>query len=165
VAKTDFSGAVIVAHDILDDDPSIHEAWEERFLGILNTKIEHLYDASELSLKKIGELSPDLYLIDYELLSDNINGLDIIESLKLETQSFLVTSCFEDVSVRNRCENLMVKIIPKLYVPYIKINLPPQFPPGAKFVFIDNDEMMRTTWAFAASEAEKQYSGSRNSDH
>jgi FixJ family two-component response regulator len=141
---------------VLDDDPSIHEAWNEKFIGVSDIKIEHFYNASDLSLKKIEELNPDLYLIDYELLADNINGLDVIANLELKTKAILVTSCFEDLAVRSRCKKLAIQIIPKPYVPYIKINLRPQILSNAPFVFIDDDEMMRTTWAFAASDAGAQ---------
>lgn len=138
---------------VLDDDPSIHEAWNEKFIGFSDFRIVHFYNASDLTLKKLEELKPDIYLIDYELLADNKNGLDLIAELELKTKAFLVTSCFEDLTVRNRCKKLDVRIIPKPYVPFIKINLCHQILSNAPFVFIDDDEMMRTTWAFAASDA------------
>lgn len=86
--------------------------------------------------------------MDYELLADIKNGLDVIEELNLNGKAILVTSCFEDIAIRNRCENIGVKIIPKSYVPYIKIIETPEKELINTVVFIDDDEMMRMTWIF-----------------
>jgi len=138
---------------VLDDDPSIHDAWNEKLGHLSEVTIIHFSKALDLTPNKICELDATLYLVDYELLADNKNGLDVIENLKLNNKAILVTSCFEDVMVRNRCEKANVKIIPKSYVPYIPITIGENTPLTRKLVFIDNDEMMRTAWAFAAEEA------------
>ena len=93
-----------------------------------------------------------------QLLADVKNGLDVIEELKLNKKAILVTSCFEDITIRTRCENLGVKIIPKSYVPYIKIIQSANSEDKCSLVFIDDDEMMRTTWIFAAEEAGERIS-------
>ena len=144
------SPAVIV---VLDDDPSIHDAWNERLNHITDAKIAHFSKASDLTPHKINELNADLYLVDYELLADNKNGIDVIEALNLSKKAVLVTSCFEDITVRNRCKKLGIKIIPKSYVPYIPVVIIPNQLVNNKLVFIDDDEMMRVTWTFAAEEA------------
>jgi signal transduction histidine kinase len=106
---------------VLDDDRSIHDAWDVRLATIPHIKLVHAYNVYQLLKLKINPQQPILYLIDYELLSDIKNGLDVIEELKLNENSILVTSCFEDHAIRNRCETLSVTMIPKPYVPYIKI--------------------------------------------
>ena len=138
---------------ILDDDPSIHDAWNEKLKGILGVEIVHFSVASDLTAETIITLNPDIYLIDYELLSDHKNGLDLIDELGLSQKSFLVTSCFEDSVVRSRCEMLGLKIIPKSYVPYIPIVTFNKRSDNTKLVFIDDDENMRMAWIFAAEEA------------
>lgn len=138
---------------VLDDDPSIHDAWNERFSKTPRIEIAHFYNTSELSQHQIDSTKTTLYLIDYELLGDKKNGLDIIEELKLSIKAILVTSCFEDLALRTRCENMGVKIIPKSNVPYIQIVQPSNKNVNTKFVFIDDDEAMQTTWSFAAEEA------------
>jgi FixJ family two-component response regulator len=143
---------------VLDDDRSIHNAWDERFLNALDVKIMHFYSIQELSMCKVDPRIPVLYLIDYELLPDSKNGLDVIEELKLNNEAILVTSCFEDITIRNRCKNIGVKIIPKPYVPYIKIIKKPNAEVADSIVFIDDDEMMRKTWIFAADDAGKKIS-------
>ncbi len=138
---------------VIDDDTSIHDVWDERLAHVLSVNIIHFFKASDLTQDKIDNLKADLYLVDYELLADNVNGLDVIENLKLNKQSILVTSCFEDLTVRNRCEKLNIKIIPKSYVPYIPVLTFSSKQKNNSVIFIDNDELMRTIWAFAAEEA------------
>ena len=138
---------------VLDDDPSIHAAWNERFSKTPCFEIAHFYNTLELSQHQIDSTQNTLYLIDYELLGDKKNGLDIIEELKLSNKAILVTSCFEDLALRTRCENIGVKIIPKSNVPYIQIIQLSNKNTNNKFVFIDDDEAMQTTWSFAAEEA------------
>ena len=141
---------------VLDDDPSIHDAWNERFATISNVTLIHFYNASELIQYKVDQLIPILYLVDYELLADIKNGLDVIEELKLSDRAILVTSCFEELAIRARCQSIGVKIIPKPYVPYIKIIQIPKTEHISNLVFIDDDEVMRMTWAFAAENAGKK---------
>lgn len=144
------SGSSII---ILDDDPTIHDAWNERFAEISNIELKHLYNVAELQYSNVDPIKPILYLIDYEFLGESQNGLDLIEHLKLQDRSILVTSSFENHSIRLRCKNIGIKIIPKPYVPFIEIVLIPKDTKRNLIVLIDNDEMMRTTWAFAASDA------------
>lgn len=132
---------------ILDDDPTIHDAWKIRFLPFSNITLLHFFTASDLITTVDSGIC--LYLIDYELLADHQNGLDLIDSLKLHRISILVTSCFEDSRVRERCEKLGVKIIPKPFVPYIPIVNSIESR-NSDLVFIDNDDLMRTAWVFAA---------------
>ena len=157
-----FCDSMNIKHDsvivVLDDDPSIHDAWDERFATISHVKLIHFYNVSELLQHNIDPWVPMLYLVDYELLADVKNGLDVIEELKLNDKAILVTSCFEDIAIRARCENIGVKIIPKSYVPYIQIIQIPETEHPSSLVFIDDDEMMRTTWIFAADEAGKSIS-------
>jgi hypothetical protein len=54
-----------------------------------------------------------IYLIDYELLGQSTNGLDLIESLNIASDAMLVTGRFEEASVLSRCETLGVKMIPE----------------------------------------------------
>lgn len=134
---------------ILDDDMSIHDAWKERLRHIPNIHLSHFYKASDLIDAYITQPIKHFYLIDYELLNDNITGLDLIEKLNLCEHAVLVTSCFEDKELRARCEKIGLKIIPKSYVPYIPI-LNPINLQSSNLVFIDNDDLIRKAWLFAA---------------
>lgn len=62
----------------------------------------------------------------------------------------MVTSAFEDYDIREKCSLLGVQIIPKNYVQYIPVEKNNFIP--AHIILIDNDEMIRTMWTFAAEE-------------
>lgn len=136
---------------VLDDDSSIHDMWNLKLHCIEDSKILHFSKISDLAQQQITQKRPILYLIDYELLTDNKNGLDIIEEFNLSRQAILVTSAFEDVAIRSRCEKLGIKIIPKSYVPYVPINFL-----SDTVVFIDDDEVMRMAWTLSAEMAGKK---------
>ena len=137
---------------VLDDDPSIHDAWEERLSSIPDITILHFSKAFELKASRPDHLTPALYLVDYELLGDTQNGLEIIEELQLSQKSILVTSAFEDDLIRAKCEKMVVPIIPKSYVPYIPIHF--NIENKSEIVLIDDDALIRTLWAVTAREAE-----------
>lgn len=152
--KLDFHNNDVIV--ILDDDPSIHDAWNVRLSFIPDVRVYHFTKASDLINSKINFTDVDYYLFDYELLIENKSGLDVIEEFNFNSKAILVTSCFEDSIVRNRCKKMGVKIIPKSYVPYIPIQLYNNR--SNEFVFIDDDESMRMVWSFAAEEAGKHMS-------
>ncbi len=143
-----FSETLNINHDsnivVLDDDPTIHDSWTEKFSQFSNIEVQHFSTAADLIAE--SNIKANLYLIDYELLAEQENGLDVIEHLNLNHCALLVTSCFEDPVVRSRCEALGVKIIPKPYVPFVPITV------TDTIVFIDDDELMRMTWLFAAEQ-------------
>lgn len=143
---------------VLDDDPSIHETWNEKFLQFTNINLIHFSNVSELTNKKLDAIKPTIYLVDFELIGNNLTGLDIIEEFNIAKNSILVTSCFEDIEIRNRCEKLGVKIIPKPYVPYIPINLFSIDQYNNDIILIDDDESMRIAWLFAAETKGKNIS-------
>jgi signal transduction histidine kinase len=112
---------------ILDDDISIHNIWNNRLEKIKNSgyplDIVHLASADELEywFETYPERRFDaIYLIDYELLGNLKTGLDVIEKLKIESLSTLVTSRFES-TIRLRCERLGVKLLPKSMAGFIPV--------------------------------------------
>ena len=122
-----------------------------KFSPFSNVNIRHFSTASDLMMA--SNIKANLYLIDYELLAEHDNGLDVIENLKLNHSSFLVTSCFEDPVVRTRCNKLGIKIIPKPYVPFIPIIASNDVTNKNAIVFIDDDELIRMAWLFSAEQA------------
>ena len=142
---------------ILDDDSSIHEAWRERLSHLSTVNILDFSDVSSFIQQSIHKTNSSLYLIDYELLGNEKNGLDIIAALGLEKRAILVTSNFENHEIRERCIKLGIKIIPKPFVPFIPISLKDVTSQDHATIFIDDDEMMRMTWLFAAENAGKPF--------
>jgi hypothetical protein len=114
---------------ILDDDSTIHKIWDARFAksSTVNhgVKIFHFSTAEQVREWSLGKKNGGevIYLFDYELLGQKMNGLDIIESLNLSSNANLVTSRFEEKAVFKRCEKLGVKLIPKNMAEYVPIIL------------------------------------------
>jgi hypothetical protein len=106
----------------LDDDTSIHQIWKER-LHEQNISIPFFSFASiqEFTKWTIKRKDNCLFLIDYEFLNQNKNGLDVIEELNLQDQAILVTSRYDEKKIRERCASLGVKLIPKSMAGFVPI--------------------------------------------
>ena len=115
---------------VCDDDSSVAEVWNDRFAKI---DIGFQYVNSTSALRKLYQelLFSDvqaecLYLVDYELSDERKSGLDLIEELGLnqpdqQSRAILVTSHFEDIAIRDRCERIGVRILPKSLAAHILI--------------------------------------------
>ena len=105
---------------ILDDDPSIHGAWRTRFDPILqknpSLQLKHFqvaHEAIEFINQFDSSQKENIFLLtDYELLKQNINGLDVIAATKL-TRSVLVTSHYADLSIHAQAATTATPILPK----------------------------------------------------
>ena len=113
---------------VLDDDASIHGAWNALFLDILKANLgitlTHFTDSKECMEYIHGHANPEkiTFLADYELINQPVDGLDVIEQVK-HHQSLLVTSHYEDNDIIKRAILLNTKILPKLLAPNVKITL------------------------------------------
>ncbi|KTD33571.1 sensor kinase HydH [Legionella nautarum] len=108
---------------VVDDDGSIHEVWKARFshLKISLIKFQNLNDF--ITWQQNNDNSRVIYLIDYEFLQTQENGLSVIKNLKIGHRSYLVTSHYENHFIQEQCLNLRTSIIPKPFASYIPIEL------------------------------------------
>lgn len=108
---------------VIDDDISIHNIWTEHFKNFAATiNLTHFYTPDEILKYNSSDTNTNkLFLIDYEFIDSDTTGINIIKQLNIFSQSILVTSRYEDEIVRNFCIETNIKIIPKNFVPYIKI--------------------------------------------
>ena len=112
---------------VLDDDPSIHQIWADRFesLGIKQKGIKLLHFSLAKDLLNWSSQNPNaaktIYLCDQELLGQNHNGLQVIEELGIEKQSVLVTSRYDDKEIRLSCAGINVPLIPKAFAGFVPI--------------------------------------------
>jgi len=101
----------------IDDDDSIHLVWKERLKDVASSRDPIAISSPDHFLSWYREKQPlahkTLFLVDYEFLNHSIKGLDLIEQLDIAASSILVTSQFEEPSVRARAEKLGVRILPK----------------------------------------------------
>jgi hypothetical protein len=66
---------------------------------------------------------PIFYLIDYHLPGSSQNGIEFIESIHAKKTSILVTNNFDDPNVRDKCEAMGIKILPKMLASTIPVFL------------------------------------------
>ncbi|MFZ4402869.1 MAG: sensor histidine kinase [Pseudobdellovibrionaceae bacterium] len=156
------SGSYLVVS--VDDDLSIHGIWQGRLTSKSNPtkQIQHLTftSGSEFkswveSEKPKADFNPILFLVDYEFLNQTQNGLNLIEDLGIASQAILVTSRFEEPSVRRRCEKLGVKLIPKNMASFVPI----QIMTAQLFfdaVLVDDDPLVEMIWQMAAEQQNKK---------
>jgi len=107
---------------VLDDDSSIHHAWDVRFEALrfedsqAALEVKH-FNRGEDVLGYVEALSPAdkqrvFLLSDFELLNQEEDGLDIIKQADVNS-AVLVTSYYANEAVRNRAKQLNTKILPK----------------------------------------------------
>lgn len=128
---------------ILDDDHSIHGAWDSRLapslVKIPDLKVIHFSEGVEtinfINALSAKEKSKICLLTDYELLNQNINGLEVIEQTKIK-RSTLVTSHYANPQIQKKATNLRVKVLPKELAFVIPIKLDKKVKPGSKMVDI-----------------------------
>lgn len=115
---------------ILDDDQSIHQIWKGRFdsanFGSHLLVLEHMSSTKQFRKfygERFVELDQAVFLIDYEIIGQHENGIDLIEQLGIQRQSILVTSRYEEPLVRQRCERIGVRLIPKPMSGFVPIEI------------------------------------------
>lgn len=105
---------------ILDDDTSIHGAWDAHFENVLKDtsgiEIKHFKQGKE-ALDYINGLSDTdkrrvFLLTDFELLKQELNGLQIVEKSRIE-RSILVTSHYANKDVQTQAIKTGTKILSK----------------------------------------------------
>ncbi|MCC2625251.1 MAG: hypothetical protein K0R14_1124 [Burkholderiales bacterium] len=126
---------------VLDDDPSIHGAWDSKLRPVVTQtpeiRVMHFSDGQEavnfINLLTEYEKEHICLLADYELLHQDINGLQVIEQTKVK-RSTLVTSHYTNAEIREHAANLHVRILPKMLAFAVTINLIKDVKPGSKNV-------------------------------
>jgi len=143
---------------ILDDDDSIHKVWQKRLetlqIELAGTNVFHFSEVNEIESwleKNAASADKATFLIDYELLGTRRNGLDIIERAAIQRTSIVVTSRFEESEIRERCERIGTRLLPKNSVGFVPIEV---VAPLARLdaILIDDDSLVRMVWENAAKE-------------
>ncbi|MDQ5920714.1 MAG: two-component system, OmpR family, aerobic respiration control sensor histidine kinase ArcB [Pseudomonadota bacterium] len=137
---------------IVDDDVSIHGAWDSRINYILEKfptlQVKHFMEGND-ALEFIHNLPAEkvknnVYLLnDYELINEELNGLDIISKSGVK-RAILVTSHYADTKVRKAASKMGTKILPKELAYCIPLKVQrPKYKPGelanVHMVFVDDD--------------------------
>ncbi|MCD6026056.1 MAG: putative Histidine kinase [Solimicrobium sp.] len=115
---------------ILDDEESIHGAWDTRFAPYLQScsklTVHHFKQGQAVLdfLCKLTSLEKNrvIFLSDYELLGQNKNGLQIIEESGIK-DTIMVTSYYANFSIKEKAIRLGIKILPKQMASIIDISI------------------------------------------
>jgi len=126
---------------ILDDDESIHGAWDNKFENLITVNpkldIRHFRLGVEVIdyMQKLSSAQKHrtLLLADYELLGQNINGLQVIEQ-SLTTRAILVTSYATQATIQQQIIQLGIKMLPKELVSQIEIEVEKEILQHSKIV-------------------------------
>lgn len=115
---------------VLDDDDSIHGAWDARFEPIVSKyqdiEVKHFTQGQE-AIDYINGLSPQdkkrvFLLSDYELIDQGVNGLDVMARTTV-LRSVLVTSHYSNPKITSRVEHIGSKLLPKTIASQITIEI------------------------------------------
>lgn len=132
---------------ILDDDQCILKFWRERLSHISKNPV-YTFNNSASFLSFFKEINPNsyeqfLFIMDYHLTGDSINGLDLIESCQIAKSSILVTSLHDDIDLLDRCSKLGCGFIAKSIVSYVQLKT--DFS-SFDAVLLDDDPYLQKAW-------------------
>ncbi|MBI2343684.1 MAG: hybrid sensor histidine kinase/response regulator [Deltaproteobacteria bacterium] len=144
---------------IVDDDPSIHQVWDNRFAayaedGTIMT-VHFSCGTDVVAWYAATPRAQILFLCDYEFCGEPNNGLDLVAQLQIADRTILVTSYYEDGEVRTRCANLGVRLIPKGLAGIVPIRMPDigvranrssPVTPQPHILVIDDDPAIHLSW-------------------
>lgn len=138
---------------ILDDDQSVHDAWDQRLLAVANNlNIYHFKTPQSFSEWYETKPGPIQVFSDYELLGEAETGLDVLEKLEIGSNGILVTSHYEDATIIQRCQSSHIRLLPKNLLAHIKIELSKELMPAHHdLVFIDDDATLCKCWQISAN--------------
>ena len=122
VSEIKLSKSVVIG--ILDDDLSVHDAWDQRLSEVSkNLEIHHFRHSKDFIDWYSIEKPPVQIFSDYELLGDEINGLEVLEKLSLGRNAILVTSHYENPEIIERCQKQGIGLLPKNLLAHISISV------------------------------------------
>lgn len=138
---------------IVDDEESTHNTWRKRF-ETFQVRLHHFYSIQDFELwfdSKEESLRNALFLIDFDFSSRETeplqNGLDLIEAVRIASQSVLVSSLARDEQILLRANTLNLQVLPKNCISQVAIRYMEKEP---KVVLIDDDDLIREAWQLAA---------------
>jgi hypothetical protein len=126
---------------ILDDDTSIHGAWDNKLEEILTNnptlQVKH-YSYGKDVIAYINSLTlkqrQDIFLLtDYELLEQGLNGLDIVAQTNIR-RAILVTSYSADVDKQTEVMRSGIRMLPKELASSAKIKVDKKLEKYSKIV-------------------------------
>lgn len=142
---------------ILDDDDCIHDIWNERFASYTDTiKLKHFtlgYEAVDF-INNYPEKHKIFLLSDFELIDQELNGIQVIEKAAIQKRTILVTSHHENQEVRELATEVGIPILPKQLALEIMIEIEAMIADNiiaslkkTDLVIIDDDQLLANSVA------------------
>ena len=140
---------------VLDDDPSIHQVWKERFRP-LNYQIISFSEPESFRnyIKSLSNLDNTLILSDYELIGYSETGIDLIRELDIAENCILVTSHYDELRIIESCKGLNLRLVPKSMAGIVPISIVEK--PKFDLVYLDDDKYLRMAWEMKAEKQNKK---------
>lgn len=135
---------------ILDDDSSIHVAWEARFKPYKDTITVKHFRLGEDAIKFIKSLPANnkiFLLSDFELINQPLNGLQIIEQLQMQHRAVLVTSHYANQNLYNLAIQARIKILPKQLATNVPVEIETDNGKKVDWVVVDDVKMFADSLA------------------
>lgn len=136
---------------ILDDDENIHHIWTEKLKHAVNNfnisifKFKNGIEFTNFIKKQIDENF--LCLMDYELIDQELNGLELIIQNNLAHKSIIISSRYDEQDLREKAQHFNIKLIPKGMTSLVPVRhaeiLDNDF---FEYIQIEDDELLRLTW-------------------
>lgn len=112
----------------LDDDENIHEVWRRRLKyleaeknGLKVYAFRHHTELSRWVAHHKPDLGETLFLLDYELKGQAIDGLKIAEALHITDRSILVTGRSDELKLVQEVKRLKMRMLPKALASVVPI--------------------------------------------
>lgn len=134
---------------ILDDDPSIHGAWDSKFEGLLKEEKElkiHHFTAGIDAINFVNSLIYEdrervFFLTDFELLKQEYNGLEVLRHVGI-MRAILVTSHYANIQIRKLATTAGIKILPKNLAYIVPININRDYElKKVDMIFVDDERI------------------------
>ncbi len=102
---------------IIDDEEHIRKFWQSKFPKIRS------YVSPEAYINDPQRSEADYCIIDYHFFNSNMNGIDLIDQMKLHDRSILSTNLIDNPNVYERTLRLGISVLPKPLLNFEKLNL------------------------------------------
>jgi signal transduction histidine kinase len=113
----------------VDDDPTIHLAWDARLRELKERlkEIVHLRSVADfenwISENGHGVFESRLYLFDFDLKDQNKTGLDLISEHGIALESILVSGMVDDPGVKERTDRMGLRRFSKDHLSTVAIHV------------------------------------------
>ena len=102
---------------VVDDDPSVHTIWEQKLADWLardaRRGLVHFCNSEDFAVPQDAVDGAILFLVDFRLGSESLNGLELIKEHGVQRNAYMVTTDFAEPELQEACKAMGVRLIAK----------------------------------------------------